>query len=176
MTTWDVVCGLRRTVLAQIDAAVDEAIGELERWEAVVIGLPHEGGGEWDWYRDVTLPERVRLRRWTSRDGDGPDVVAGRVGRDVDDVMGEWLRLTRIVDAGLSVHRRKSGAGYVPPTGPFGGQGLDDLFPSEYGLAELFASQPTCTAYVEGLEEPEEWGPDDTLAYMTSALSSGALQ
>jgi hypothetical protein len=153
---------------------VDDALATLDRYEASFLRLPIKGAGEWDWYHErLTTAERTRLRRWMRPTGVGPDFVADMMGRDVDAAMTEWVRLTRVVDAGFSSHVRKSGGGYVPQTPQLGGWDIDRLFPdSGYRLNLLFASQPTCTEYVANLGDEGQWTPSeaDWLAHFTAAL------
>jgi hypothetical protein len=91
--------------------------------------------GEFDWYRELAPAERERIRsRWTvvAPRGVGPDVLAEElapmIGRtvvgmaDVEDVMGEWVALTRVADAAGSLRNHR----YNPAR--YGGCSLGQLF------------------------------------------------
>ncbi|MGO9583711.1 MAG: helix-turn-helix transcriptional regulator [Acidimicrobiales bacterium] len=91
--------------------------------------------GEYDWYRELAPAERERIRsRWTvpAPRGVGPDVLAEElatmIGRtvvatvDVEDVMGEWVQLTRLADAAGSLRNHR----YNPAR--YGGRSLSQLF------------------------------------------------
>jgi hypothetical protein len=91
--------------------------------------------GEYDWYRQLPSAERERIRsRWTvvSPRGVGPDVIAEElapmIGRtvvgmaDVEDVMSEWVQLTRVADAAGSLRNHR----FNPAR--YGGRTLSQLF------------------------------------------------
>ena len=91
--------------------------------------------GEFDWYRQLPSAERERIRsRWTvvAPHGVGPDVLAEElapmIGRtvvgmaDVEDVMGEWVQLTRVADAAGSLRNHR----FNPAR--YGGRSLSQLF------------------------------------------------
>jgi len=91
--------------------------------------------GEYDWYRLLAPAERERIRsRWTvvAPRGVGPDVLAEElapmIGRtvvgmaDIEDVMNEWVQLTRVADAAGSLRNHR----YNPAR--YGGRALAQLF------------------------------------------------
>jgi hypothetical protein len=91
--------------------------------------------GEFDWYRQLPSAERERIRsRWTvpAPRGVGPDVLAEElapmIGRtvvgmaDVEDVMSEWVQLTRLADAAGSLRNHR----FNPAR--YGGRTLSQLF------------------------------------------------
>lgn len=173
--TWEIVKSIRQSVFVIIDEMVDNAIGRLDSCEGHALRFPIRGAGEWDWFWTLPKVEQSRLaRRWFRETGVGPDMVADMMhaGTDVDAAMAEWLYLTRIVEIGSDLHRRKRG-GYVPLAGILAGLDLNRLFPDTgYDLYSLFAAQPTCTEYVAGLNGEEEWSwnEDEALAILAAAL------
>jgi hypothetical protein len=91
--------------------------------------------GEYDWYRQLAPAERGRIQsRWTvlSPRGVGPDVVADElapmIGRtvvgmsDVEEVMSEWVQLTRVADAAGSLRNHRFNSAR------YGGRSLSQLF------------------------------------------------
>jgi hypothetical protein len=91
--------------------------------------------GEFDWYRQLLSAERERIRsRWTvpAPRGVGPDVLAEElapmIGRtvvsmaDVENLMNEWVQLTRLADAAGSLRNHR----YNPAR--YGGRSLAQLF------------------------------------------------
>jgi hypothetical protein len=91
--------------------------------------------GEYDWFRQLPSAERERIRsRWTvvAPHGVGPDVLAEQLapmlGRtvvgmaDVEDVMSEWVQLTRVADAAGSLRNHR----FNPAR--YGGRALSQLF------------------------------------------------
>jgi len=91
--------------------------------------------GEYDWYRELAPAERERIRSgWTvaAPRGVGPDVLAEElapmIGRtvvatvDVEDVMAEWVQLTRLADAAGSLRNHRYNAAR------YGGRSLSQLF------------------------------------------------
>jgi len=173
---WEAVKAARAAAWQVIDRMVEDADGFIEGLEAVKLSRPVAGAGEWDWYFGLARAERARiLSRWTSDFGQSPDAVTGAVGSDHDDLMVEWVRATRIIDAAASLRIRKY-HGYVPGTKALGGRSIDVLFPGTgYELTALFAAQPACTDYIESLgegycEEEEAMSADEILAFMEEAL------
>ena len=94
-----------------------------------------DASGEFDWYRQLVPSERERIRsRWTvvAPHGVGPDVLAEElapmIGRtvvgmaDIEDVMNEWVQLTRVADAAGSLRNHR----YNPAR--YGGRSLSQLF------------------------------------------------
>jgi hypothetical protein len=91
--------------------------------------------GEYDWYRLLAPSERERIRSgWTvvAPRGVGPDVLADElapmIGRtivgmaDIEDVMGEWVQLTRLADAAGSLRNHRYNRAR------YGGRTLNQLF------------------------------------------------
>ena len=91
--------------------------------------------GEYDWYRELVPAERERIRsKWTvvAPRGVGPDVLAEElapmIGRtvvatvDVEEVMAEWVQLTRLADAAGSLRNHRYNAAR------YGGRSLSQLF------------------------------------------------
>jgi hypothetical protein len=94
-----------------------------------------DASGEYDWYRQLAPAERERIQsRWTvlAPRGVGPDVVAQElapmIGRtvvgmaDVENLMGEWVQLTRVADAAGSLRNHR----FNPAR--YGGRSLAQLF------------------------------------------------
>ena len=91
--------------------------------------------GEFDWFRQLAPSERERIRSgWTvvAPRGVGPDVLAEElapmIGRtvvgmvDVEDVMNEWVQLTRVADAAGSLRNHRYNLAR------YGGRSLSQLF------------------------------------------------
>jgi hypothetical protein len=91
--------------------------------------------GKYDWYRELAPAERERIgSKWTvvAPRGVGPDVLcevlAPMIGRtvvgtvDIEEVMGEWVQLTRLADAAGSLRNHR----FNPAR--YGGRSLSELF------------------------------------------------
>jgi hypothetical protein len=154
----------RQEVLARIDEAVREAEARIcaastlavppkskcGRWRG-----PETWGGEWDWWFALSPAERRGIVYWKcGRDGLAPDqiveILGGKLGLDnLDDVMTEWVRATRISRAGRSLLK-----GHFPSRGAYSGRTVTDIFPDcGYDIGRLFSGD--AEEYIAELEAAE---------------------
>jgi hypothetical protein len=158
---FEIVKAIRKNVMHEINAMVDDAIGELERHEAWKLAIPNKvAGGEWDWFFALDAKEQRRLRsRWMSEFGQGPDLIADAWNLEIDAAMTEWVRCTRIVDAGQAIDatlRNSYSVREIARSASRGGCDHNELFPDlGYDLVSLLAPQPTCTDYLAEFDANE---------------------
>jgi len=106
---------LKEDVWVEAAEAQREALSWLDQAQGTFMQHPRNStGGEYDWYKGLSKKEKDRLNRWFV---DDPVYAidkltenarsAGSVmnGASVDDFAEEWLRQTRIVDAGASIRQ-----------------------------------------------------------------------
>jgi hypothetical protein len=110
-----------------------------------------DGGGEWDWFDELHPREQARLRRNWMIDTSGSysvDTLHQRwndhfsTDLTVDEVMGEWLDLTRRADAADSFAK----TGRLSTAESLGGVDVDKMLPSfeeaQINLSELYGQDP----------------------------------
>lgn len=151
----------RAEALITIRLAVDDAAGILESHNATAMSHPGtHTGAEWDWFADLSRAEKSRLRRnWFTDRADPPDVIADHFALPIDEAMAEWLRCTRIVDAGDVVViglRNSHRAHHYESIKRFGGLDLNDLLSTGYDLTRLLCPRPICTDYLAELTAAED--------------------
>jgi hypothetical protein len=137
-------------------------------------GAEPDPRGEWDWARDLSRSERLRLRRhgWTSRDGLPVDAfaeaLASMLGErltctaDLERVMLRWLTMTRLASARATLRR---GWSRLPAGYGYGSRRFEDLYSEALGDRSEPAPDgwdPSAPMVLEpaDLEPLEDWVTD----------------